>query len=157
MGLFMRITRLLLFGFLTFAFASLGHAATKPPEALYSPAESAEAARTLLRDSFARFQNNDFNGAAAGLTKVIGSPGFALLGDQEQHAGYYLLGAADLVVGDNSSALKMLQIATRYPEAIGIEWHARLIAAFQLGDYDDAIESLTTIAQKWPSSLSQLR
>ena len=152
----MRITGLVILGFFTFAIGSLCQAAPSPPDAVYSSPQSAESARAMLRNDYAKFQNNDFRGAADGLTALIHSPGFALLNDQEQHAGYYLLGVADMENGDNASGLKMLQIATRSSDAVGVEWHARLIAAFALHDYNDCIESLTTIAQKWPSSLSQL-
>lgn len=124
--------------------------------AAYTAPDSAEAARSLLRDGFSKYQNNDFAGALDGFRALIGSRGFALLSDREKHAVYFLLGASELHSGDPNAALKMLRISTQSSEAIGIEWHLRLIAAYKVQDYDDCVTSLTTIAQQWPNSLSQL-
>lgn len=115
-----------------------------------TPAQRLQAAAIQL-------QNNDLAGAYAALKQLIARTDFAELSSTQQHHALHLAGLCANELGDYVQALAYLTASTAMPEATGGEWHARVSAAYRLGNTDELALGFTTIARRWPESLPQLR
>jgi hypothetical protein len=125
-------------------------------DAAISQAQDVKALRAALQDGTTKAQNSEFAAAAQVLKAVVTSPAFTQLNGQEQYFSYYLLGLAELNSNDQHAALIMLKLATLSSYSSGGDWQLRLSAAFIIKDYDDSIDSLETIAARWPGSLTEI-
>ena len=121
------------------------------------PSSALDAERANLAAAFAKQQNNDASGALALLKVVVASPQFDALESAQRHYALFVLGADLIDAGEFSAAFASLKTATGMKETAGLDWHLRLRAASEVGDTRDALLSLTTIAEKWPLTLDQVR
>ena len=120
------------------------------------PSDSARA-QVRLQAAVERLQNNDTAGAYRLLKPLTSDVGLDELDGVQQHLAFELAGLCANDLGEYVSALEYLRRSTGMPEATGNEWHARLNAAYRLGDWVDAALSLKTIATRWPESLVDVR
>jgi tetratricopeptide (TPR) repeat protein len=118
--------------------------------------ESVKTERALILRGAAEVQSKDNAGAIRDWKAAIAAPAFAELSAVEQHRLYFALGFA-LNVEKSPEALAILKRATQSNLADANDWIERLSSAFLAKDYSDAVGCLTTIAQRWPDSLSSLK
>jgi tetratricopeptide (TPR) repeat protein len=138
-------------------FASQSASALEENPASAQPgAPNLETVRAALSEGVNKAANNELAGAIELLKPVVANPIFSQLSDQEQRLAYLVLGEAELNSEDPQEALSMLKLATQSLAAQGEDWHWRLDAAYRTRNYDDCVISLTTIAQRWPDSLSEV-
>ncbi|HWX36672.1 MAG TPA: DUF3857 domain-containing protein [Steroidobacteraceae bacterium] len=90
------------------------------------------------------------------LKALLASDGFRALTPAQQHIALYLAGAVALDKGDAERGLDLLRRSTGMDDAASGDWSLRLLAASRTGDKADATQSLTTLAQRWPESLSEV-
>jgi hypothetical protein len=112
--------------------------------------------RTDLRAAIEKVRDGDFEGARALLGAVVGSPTFAELSGDERYAAHEMFGYTLLQAKDNGAALDEMKAATAFAGAVGEDWMMRLQAALYQRDLADALQSVATIAGRWPTTLSQL-
>jgi tetratricopeptide (TPR) repeat protein len=112
--------------------------------------------RAKLHDGLSLLQNNDPKDAKVRLDAVVSDPLFAWLPADDRLTAKVALGIADYSLDDFAGALPALKQAI---EAGGSDdndlWVMRAISAFRTGDWNDAVLSLTTVAQRWPDKLSE--
>jgi hypothetical protein len=89
------------------------------------------------------------------LKAVIEDPAFPSLAANERHTASVMYGAALVDANDYAGALGVLRPASEMAEAAPIDWELRFSAAWRTGDYEDAARSLTTLARRWPRSVSE--
>jgi hypothetical protein len=92
---------------------------------------------------------------AAALKPILADPSFPYLAEDERHAAYRAEGSALVIVKDFAGGLPWLQKASQMPEADEDDWDFRLQAALALDDWNDAAQSATVLAQRWPDKLGE--
>jgi tetratricopeptide (TPR) repeat protein len=110
-----------------------------------------------MQQAFAKIRTQDFAGADSELAEVIDSTAFSLLEPQEQNSVLYTAGMLAIEFKDPKRAHALLVRSSTMAVANAEDWHARLRAALELNDIPDAVLSLTTIAQRWPDTLPDVR
>jgi len=122
-----------------------------------TPVRTVGTERRAMQQAFAKIRASDFEGADEELQEVIGSKSFDLLEPQEQNSALYTAGMLAIELKDLKRAHALLVRSSNMPVADAEDWHGRLRAAFALDDMQDAVLSLTTIAQRWPETLQEVR
>lgn len=117
-----------------------------------SPAQAAGA----ISEAHARVRNRDTQGAVNILRPIVGTPAFAALSDDQRYWGHYLLGVSLYELEEPAEALPHLRAATGFSNARGHDWWVRFWAAAVAEQDAEAIECLTTMAERWPTSLSRV-
>jgi tetratricopeptide (TPR) repeat protein len=124
-----------------------------PPAAA---ASDLAAERALLDKVLAAARAGDLQTVDAGTAELLAAPAFGGMNAQEQHATLLLAGAARLDLGDPQGALVHLRRLTTTFMPLKGDWRLRLTAAYRVGDVDDAMLCLETIARRWPVSLQDV-
>jgi tetratricopeptide (TPR) repeat protein len=117
-------------------------------------APSTDAIREMLQDAFKKLQNDDRHGTRLLFEGVVASPEFRSLTPTERYSAQFGLGLARYGDGDASAALAPLKQVTDTPYADGTTWMVYADAALAAGNKSQAIASLTTLARRWPATLS---
>jgi tetratricopeptide (TPR) repeat protein len=100
---------------------------------------------------------SDMENTERELRSVMDSPGFAGLTDAQQRAATLLAGAIATEKRDWPRALTMSQRACKYMSADENDWMLRVNAGTMAGDWDDASQSLTTVAERWSTALHKMQ
>ena len=144
-------------------FAAAGPAAvdaqtSAPPMAAAAPGSRSDVdgERADLARAMRAAQDSDVQTELSILSAVIASPAFAQLTSSERHSAYLVAGLADLQTGEGAAAHPLLKAASVMPEALGLDWNGRMLAAVDNGEMDDAVLSLTTLARRFPAGLNQV-
>ncbi len=115
-----------------------------------------DAERQSLAEAGGKIENNDLDGARRLLGAVVAASSFADLTPEQQHAALFLLASLQVQAGD-AAALATATKATAFSDfAVGQDWFVRLNAASAAGDDKDALWCITTIAHRWPATVSQI-
>jgi len=118
---------------------------------------SAAQAAAAVDEAITRTRNRDARGVVELLTPIVTTPAFESLDENYRYWGYFLLGASLYDTGAFADALVHLRTATGYPQARGHDWYIRFWTAVQADNYPDAIDSMTMLSQRWPTSLQDLQ
>lgn len=121
-----------------------------------APAASEDAFQMALAEAGAALRNGDMEQARKVLQRAWRSPGFATAPADLRHD--LLLALTGLAVEAKAwaDAKEAIAAATAMPEATGDDWMARWEVAARAGDKAEAVASLTTLAERFPNSLSDL-
>ena len=142
----------LAFAALLFTAGAASATAMAPP----TPNTSLDVERHLLLEASKKFKADDSPGAAPLLKAAIASPAFAKLNDDQRYIVLTTYGTVLLQTEDSAGALVQLRAATGFSQADGAVWSLRFLAAQTSGNLEDALLSLTALAQRWPEALASL-
>ena len=100
--------------------------------------------------------NEDYETAARLFDAVLASARFAQLDRDRQR--FILTSAAEVASmrSDFELAHQLYRRASAFPQADSDAWMGRLNSAWFVGRYDDAVDSLVTIARRWPDELEYI-
>jgi tetratricopeptide (TPR) repeat protein len=87
------------------------------------------------------------------LEKAIAKPGFSNADPAIQYFALLVASYAAQGTDDNARAHELLVAATRFPDADAELWTRRAGTAAAIGQWEDAAQSLTIVAKKWPKEL----
>ena len=127
--------------------------ADAPPEA---SGAAVQAETALLVRAAAAAKKNDLKTALALSQAVVAAPAFAGLDPEQQHVALMLVGALRLQTGDAAGAIGFLKRSSAMDQADDTDWELRTQAGVALSDFDDAVQSLATLARRWPASLGDI-
>ena len=116
-----------------------------------------DAERQSFHDALRELQDDNWSRADDLLDKVVNDAAFSALRSGERHNALFLAGATAFRAGDNKRAHALYVSSSSMLEATGLDWHGRLEAANAGNDYADIIFCLTTIAARWPKTLSNVQ
>jgi len=121
------------------------------------PTDPVEYAAQLVQDAFEELGHNEMASAQAKLDLALASKGFAQL---PTNLRYRALLISSMIAAENEQQAKAHELATRatsFDQADRTAWMIRLSCAFAIGDYPDAAQSLTVLAQRWPDKLGDIQ
>jgi tetratricopeptide (TPR) repeat protein len=134
--------------------------ADRPPgnasSASSAPTVSVGIVRRDIQQALGKMRNQNYQGADEQLRGVVDTQAFAELTAEEQRVTLYIAAvlAATLEQWERAHALSVR--ATVFSTADADAWHERFGMALAVPDFADAALDLTTIAQRWPSTLSDI-
>jgi tetratricopeptide (TPR) repeat protein len=103
-----------------------------------------------------KIRNDDFEGADRDLSRIISEKEFGKLGVAEQRSLYYTAAMVAAQLSDWKRAHALAMHATEAETAGAEDWRLRFQTAMSGQDIRDAASSLATIAERWPSTLSDI-
>lgn len=104
-----------------------------------------------------KIRNDDFAGADRDLSRIISEKEFEKLGATERRSVYYTAAMVAVQVNDWKRAHALSIRTTEIESGTTESWHSRFETAVGAEDIRDAAFSLTAIADRWPSTLSDIR
>jgi len=116
----------------------------------------AEAALLEIQDAQQKLANGDFTGSYVALKPVMAAKALSQLEPAVQRAAWYIFGVAAMQTSKMDEAHDAFRRSSALEGAVGLDWYMRLIAASARDDKDDAVFAVTTLAQDYPATLSQV-
>jgi tetratricopeptide (TPR) repeat protein len=110
----------------------------------------------LIDQANAKLDAKDWHGAAALLSQIAKDEGFSLLSDETQYQVYHFLSVASYLDNDNDTAWQAVQMAVRPERAVQGDWYIRFDVALRRDDDDASVDSLTTLAERFPTALANV-
>ena len=87
------------------------------------------------------------------LEQAMAKPGFSNADPAIQYFALLVASFAAEAINDNAKAHEFLVAATRFPDADADLWTRRAGTASAIDQWEDAAQSLSTVAKKWPKEL----
>jgi hypothetical protein len=112
--------------------------------------------RYALARAFKQVAAAELDEAYPALHGIVHSPVFDQLDSRERHAALLVTGLVASDLGKAAEGHPLLVRSSALPEATGDDWLGRLNAARMLDKQEDAVESLTQLARRWPAKLGEL-
>ncbi|HZF17377.1 MAG TPA: hypothetical protein VE046_15685 [Steroidobacteraceae bacterium] len=124
-------------------------------------AGAVNSANTILRHDIEqavdKIRNDDYAGADRDYKRILDSKAFKDLGIDEQRRSFYLASMVAGQVDDWKRAHALAVRATEIEPASAEDWHLRYRMAMPAAEIRDGAASLALIAERWPSTLSDIR
>ncbi len=139
-------------------FASAASTGTAQSKAVAGVVNSATAIlRHDIEQAVDKIRNDDFEGADRDLSRIIAAKTFENLGVAERRSVFYTASMVAAQVNDWKRAHALSVRATEIESGTPEGWHSRFETAIGADDIRDAAFTLVTIADRWPSTLSDIR
>jgi tetratricopeptide (TPR) repeat protein len=132
----------------------LGACAAKPSPSVAPRCEYAT--RESFADAIKQVSAGELVQAYPRLTEIIGCPQFDQFEPELRHSALLVAGFVAIDLDKIADGHALLVRSSAMPEADADDWIGRLDAARRLGKREDAIESLTQLARRWPEKLQEL-
>jgi tetratricopeptide (TPR) repeat protein len=118
--------------------------------------DCAHATSDGLQVVFEQVSDGELAEAYPKLTTIIGCPQFGQLESTLRHSALVVAGFVAMDLDQPAEGHSLLVRSSAMPEADADDWIGRLESARRLGLREDAIESLTELARRYPEALHEL-
>lgn len=112
--------------------------------------------RYALARAFKQVAAAELDEAYPALHAIVHSPVFDQFDSNERHAALLVAGLVAIDLGKTAEGHPLLVRSSALPEATADDWVGRLNAATILDNKEDAVESLTQLARRWPAKLREV-